>query len=154
MNIIYYDLVFSIRTQRHSALPANSNNQKCISLFLLHNSIPYEILKNSWFLIMSFWCTRERERERPPALINRHSPPPLPPLLSLMFLPWQTGERRTKVLSQYQNFSLITEYSYFPHYLSDRPTSTPDITEASTNLYLRERSEIKPSWSQCVGLCI
>ena len=68
------------------------------------------------------------KRERPPALISRQSPTPL------LCDGSPVRDRRTQVLWQYQNFSLITEYSYFPHYLSDHPSwitsCPPNIIEA------------------------
>ena len=65
---------------------------------------------------------RDRERENPPGLISRDILPP--PSLIFDIPPVTDRRQESKVLSQYQNFSLITEHSYFPHYLSDRPTWT------------------------------
>ena len=101
---------------------------------------------------MSFWCTRETERENPPGLISRDILPL--PLLSLIFLPWQTEDRRAKCCHNTRTSASLLSIHISPIICQIAPlgpSCPPGIIEAF-NLYLRERSELKQSWSHCVRL--
>ena len=104
--------------------------------------------------MMNFWCTIDQrgERERCPALIRRQSS-------SLSYL-WRLSHDRQEIGGRAKCcHNTRTSASLLSIHISPiicqiaplGPSCPPGIIEAF-NLYLRERSELKQSWSHCVRL--